>query len=206
MKISKPEIKLTANPILSNQITNQPAEVTSNVAVVQNISRNVTKSHINEIFLEYGTIKGVYQPKDLETKIARNYMYVEFQNLEDVEKAILYMNGAQIDGCIVKVENLSEIKQEKPEKTTNKNYHYSRKKRSRSRSRQKKEIQTKKFNKKSYYEQENRYKKEKEKKKRHTHRKESHSNKSSKSNDSKKSKSDIDFSSSSSSKSDRSSS
>jgi RNA recognition motif-containing protein len=94
-------MKTKTNPVSAFQ------ELTTTVLMVSNISRNLNKNHLNEIFGAYGQLKGVYIPKEEESKLAKNYAYLEFINKEDADKAILYMGDGQIDGLKVKVELLS---------------------------------------------------------------------------------------------------
>ena len=79
-------------------------ELNTTVVLVSNISRNLTKKHLMEIFSAYGALKGVYQPKDEESKLSKNYAYLEYLNREDAEKACLYMSEGQIDGLRIKAE------------------------------------------------------------------------------------------------------
>ena len=77
------------------------------IAVVYNISPNVTEKHIKEIFSNYGEIKGVYIPKKGKRNLKENYAFIEFIKKENAEEAQLYMDGGQIDGKVVKVEILN---------------------------------------------------------------------------------------------------
>ena len=77
------------------------------IAVVYNISPNVTENHIKEIFSYYGEIKGVYIPKKGKRNLKENYAFIEFIKKENAEEAQLYMDGGQIDGKEVKVEILN---------------------------------------------------------------------------------------------------
>lgn len=100
---------------ISNLITNSNpssainsfCELTTTVLIISNISRNLTRRHLQEIFSFYGPMKGAYIPKDEESKLNKNYAYLEFMNKEDAERAILYMSEGQIDGLKVKLEILS---------------------------------------------------------------------------------------------------
>lgn len=87
---------------------NKQAELNATtVLMVSNISRNITKKHLQEIFSPYGELKGVYVPRNEETKIQKSYVFLEYGNQENAEKAMLYFSGGQIDGLIVKVEILN---------------------------------------------------------------------------------------------------
>lgn len=53
----------------------------------------------------YGTIKTCELPTErVHTHLHRGYGYIEYENAEDTEKAIKYMDGGQIDGQAVSVE------------------------------------------------------------------------------------------------------
>ncbi|CAB3401229.1 unnamed protein product [Caenorhabditis bovis] len=72
---------------------------------IRNLSKNVQKGHLEEIFAIYGSIKLVDLPPDRNHQyLHRGYGYIEYENVEDAEKAIKYMDGGQIDGLIVSVE------------------------------------------------------------------------------------------------------
>ena len=79
----------------------------STILMVSNISRNVTKKHLQEIFSPYGDLKGVYVPRHEETKLQKSYVFLEYGNQDNAEKAMLFFSGGQIDGLVVKVEILN---------------------------------------------------------------------------------------------------
>jgi RNA recognition motif-containing protein len=92
----------------NSNIKHKAAELNaSTVLMVSNISRNVSKIHLQEIFSPYGELKGVYVPRHEETKLQKSYVFLEYGNQENAEKAMLYFSGGQIDGLIVKVEILN---------------------------------------------------------------------------------------------------
>ena len=62
---------------------------------VTNLTRNVTKAHLLEIFATFGTIKKV----KLETSSA----YVYFETPEMADCAIKHLNNGSIDGIVIKV-------------------------------------------------------------------------------------------------------
>ena len=78
------------------------------IAVVYNISPNLTEAHIKEIFSNYGEIRDVYIAIDENTKVKKDYAFIEFESREGAEKAELYMSGGQIDGLVVKMEILEK--------------------------------------------------------------------------------------------------
>lgn len=94
------------NNNINNQDENNPYNMT--IVVVYNISPNLSEEHIKEIFSNYGEIKDVYIAINEETKVKKDYAFIEFTNRNDAENAELYMNGGQIDGLIIKVEILKQ--------------------------------------------------------------------------------------------------
>ncbi|MCQ2817180.1 MAG: RNA-binding protein with serine-rich domain 1 [archaeon] len=77
------------------------------ILVVQGLTKNVNKAHLKEIFGNYGEINEVYFPIDNSTRLNKNYAFVEFKDLNDAEKASLFMDGGQIDGVFIKTEILN---------------------------------------------------------------------------------------------------
>jgi RNA recognition motif-containing protein len=132
-------------------------ELTTTVLLVNNVSRNLSKAHLQEIFSQYGPLKGVYIPKDEDTKFFKNYAYLEYVNKVDAEKACDYMGEGQIDGLKIRITILhppdeTKILEDKSatqtgdilsnqnsfqNKESSYNRGYSRRRRSRSRSRSK---------------------------------------------------------------------
>lgn len=76
------------------------------VLVVYNISRNVKKEHLHEIFSAYGNVNGVYFPVYPNTNQKKNFAFIEFPDIKMAEKAALYFNGGQIDGQYIETEIL----------------------------------------------------------------------------------------------------
>jgi RNA-binding protein with serine-rich domain 1 len=103
-------------------------ELTTTVLLVNNVSRNLSKTHLLEIFSQYGILKGVYIPRDEENKVFKNYAFLEYVNKEDAEKACDYMGEGQIDGLKIRIKFLhppEETKQNPEEKNasqTNENF------------------------------------------------------------------------------------
>ena len=69
---------------------------------ISKITRNVNKSHMEEIFLNYGKVKLVDLP--LSNGISRGIAYVDYETPEEAEDALKYMNGGWIDGQEVSVQ------------------------------------------------------------------------------------------------------
>nr|CAD2201570.1 unnamed protein product [Meloidogyne enterolobii] len=71
----------------------------------RNLSRNITKAHLEEIFSLFGVIKSCELPMDrVHIHIPRGYGYIEYEKAEDAEKAIKHMDGGQIDGLEIQCE------------------------------------------------------------------------------------------------------
>ncbi len=61
---------------------------------VGNLSYEVTKEDVEEVFGEYGTIKRVHLPTDRETGRFRGFAFVEMSSDAEEEKAIETLDGA----------------------------------------------------------------------------------------------------------------
>ncbi|CAM9426954.1 unnamed protein product, partial [Heterosigma akashiwo] len=70
---------------------------------VANLSRNVKKDHLEEIFSTYGQTSKVELVVDKRVNLPKGYAFVEFKNREDAEQAQLCMDGGQLDGNVLKV-------------------------------------------------------------------------------------------------------
>ncbi|XP_061562570.1 RNA-binding protein with serine-rich domain 1-like isoform X2 [Phycodurus eques] len=63
------------------------------------LTRNVIKEHIQEIFSTYGKIKMIDMPMNrVHPHLSKGYAYIEFETPEEAEKALIHMDGGQIDG------------------------------------------------------------------------------------------------------------
>ena len=78
------------------------------IAVIHNITPNVTEEHLKEIFSNFGEVKDCYIPINKQTQLKKNYAFIEFTKIENAEKAQLYMDEGQIDGKVVNVEILAK--------------------------------------------------------------------------------------------------
>ncbi len=78
------------------------------IAVIHNITPNVTEEHLKEIFSNFGEVKECYIPINKQTQLKKNYAFIEFTKLENAEKAQLYMDEGQIDGKVINVEILAK--------------------------------------------------------------------------------------------------
>eukprot|EP00268_Persea_americana_P052376 TRINITY_DN5859_c1_g1_i8.p1 TRINITY_DN5859_c1_g1~~TRINITY_DN5859_c1_g1_i8.p1 ORF type:complete len:233 (-),score=45.30 TRINITY_DN5859_c1_g1_i8:586-1284(-) len=67
---------------------------------IDQLTRNVNEAHLKEIFSNFGVVVNVELSVDRTVNIPRGYGYVEFKTRADAEKALLYMDGAQIVGML----------------------------------------------------------------------------------------------------------
>ncbi|CEP10940.1 hypothetical protein [Parasitella parasitica] len=73
--------------------------------LVTNLTRNVKEDHIREIFGEFGKISYLEFPINKLLKTNKGKAYIDFETQDDADKAISYMDNAQLDGkriaCVV---------------------------------------------------------------------------------------------------------
>ncbi len=62
---------------------------------VANLSYEVEKSYLEEIFSEYGTVKRIHIPTDRETGNVRGFAFVELSSEAEEDKAIEALDGAE---------------------------------------------------------------------------------------------------------------
>lgn len=80
----------------------------------------MNRNHLIEIFGAYGNLKAVEIAEDKETKLSKGYAFLEYQNKEAAEKACLYMSGGQVDGQVIKIEQLNtNLNKEKEKEASN---------------------------------------------------------------------------------------
>jgi RNA recognition motif-containing protein len=70
---------------------------------VGNLSFNTTNQDLNDLFGEIGTVESANIIEDRETGRSRGFAFVEMANQEDGEKAIAELNGKEVDGRTLKV-------------------------------------------------------------------------------------------------------
>ena len=70
---------------------------------VGNLSFDATQEDINQVFVEYGTVKSVKVPTDRETGRVRGFAFVEMSTEEEEEAAIAALDGAEWMGRTLKV-------------------------------------------------------------------------------------------------------
>jgi RNA recognition motif-containing protein len=70
---------------------------------VGNLNYNTTESELNELFGQYGQVTSVAVITDRETGRAKGFGFVEFANDEDAKAAIAALDGKELGGRSLKV-------------------------------------------------------------------------------------------------------
>ena len=70
---------------------------------VGNLSYEVTKEEVTEVFAEYGAVKEVYMPTDRETGKFRGFAFVHMVNEPDEATAIEELDQAEWHGRTIRV-------------------------------------------------------------------------------------------------------
>jgi len=70
---------------------------------VGNISFNTTNQDLNDMFGEVGTVESANVVEDRETGRSRGFGFVEMASKADAENAIAQLNGKEVDGRDLKV-------------------------------------------------------------------------------------------------------
>lgn len=65
---------------------------------VGNLSFNTTEAALRDAFGVFGTLTDVHLPNDRETGRPRGFAFITFSTAEESQAAIEKMNGAQLDG------------------------------------------------------------------------------------------------------------
>ena len=80
---------------------------------VGNLSFNVTENDLQDAFAAFGTVTEVNLMLDRVTNRPRGFAFVSMSNKEEAEKAIQAMNGKQLDGRALTV-NEARPREERP--------------------------------------------------------------------------------------------
>src|SRR5215470_1136663 len=70
---------------------------------VGNISFNTTNQDLNELFGTIGTVQSANVVEDRETGRSRGFGFVEMASKADADNAIAQLNGKEVDGRALKV-------------------------------------------------------------------------------------------------------
>ncbi|RIB12106.1 hypothetical protein C2G38_1904644, partial [Gigaspora rosea] len=74
---------------------------------VSKLTKNVTDSHLQEIFGSYGRIRTIEMANMLELYISllgqmnKGTAFIDYDTRAEAEKAISYMDGGQLDGAVL---------------------------------------------------------------------------------------------------------
>lgn len=70
--------------------------------MVANLTRNVSETHVREIFTTFGALRDVELAIEKSVNLPKGFAYVSFEKADDAQRAMEYMNGGQIDGNVIK--------------------------------------------------------------------------------------------------------
>lgn len=70
---------------------------------VEKMNKDVTDSHLSEIFGHFGTVLRAFYTENNRKYTIRRFGFVEYSSLEEAKDAVRYMNGGQINGRIIDV-------------------------------------------------------------------------------------------------------
>ncbi|RAK98041.1 RNA-binding protein with serine-rich domain 1 [Aspergillus ibericus CBS 121593] len=75
----------------------------SSKIVVEKLTKNVTESHLREIFGGFGDIQSLDLPMNKAFMMNRGTAYIHYHDPADAEAAIAHMHEAQLDGAVLNV-------------------------------------------------------------------------------------------------------
>ena len=81
---------------------------------VDNISFRTTADILREEFKRFGSLGDVYLPRNYSTNEPRGFAFVRFVNREDGEDALRSMDGKNIDGRDIRIQEAKERRAENP--------------------------------------------------------------------------------------------
>ncbi|KAF4254240.1 hypothetical protein KXW98_005866 [Aspergillus fumigatus] len=81
----------------------EPKQWTSKKFKVEKLTKNVTTSHLREIFGSFGDIKSLELPMNRTFMTNRGTAYILYHDPADAEAAVSHMHEAQLDGAVLNV-------------------------------------------------------------------------------------------------------
>ncbi|MEM8808696.1 MAG: RNA-binding protein [Cyanobacteria bacterium P01_D01_bin.44] len=84
---------------------------------VGNLSYSATQEDIEQVFVEYGTVKRVTLPMDRETNRPRGFAFVEMEEDSQEEAAIEALDGAEWMGRELRV-NKARPREQQPRRSS----------------------------------------------------------------------------------------
>jgi RNA recognition motif-containing protein len=70
---------------------------------IGNLAYNVTEDDLKNLFSEYGTIESINIIKDMFSERSKGFGFVEMPNNSEAHQAILALNGKELKGRYIKV-------------------------------------------------------------------------------------------------------
>lgn len=71
---------------------------------IGNLALTATESSVNELFAKYGTVNSCRLITDRNTSQSKGFGFVEMDSVEEATKAISELNGQDVNGRIIKVD------------------------------------------------------------------------------------------------------
>ncbi|PWZ00079.1 hypothetical protein BCV70DRAFT_104620 [Testicularia cyperi] len=77
--------------------------------LVENLSQNVQKPHLEQIFGWYGKVLDCHIPLHSQSAVNKGIAYINFGSAEHAVKAVLYMSNGQIDGRRIEIKTCAPL-------------------------------------------------------------------------------------------------
>ncbi|KAK3709824.1 hypothetical protein LTR37_010652 [Vermiconidia calcicola] len=92
----------------SRSYTRSPSPPRSAKIVIEKLTKNVSPTHLREIFATYGEISELEMPMNKQFMTNRGIAYIVFAEAGYAESAIAHMHEAQLDGALISSESAGE--------------------------------------------------------------------------------------------------
>lgn len=83
---------------------------------IGNMNYKTTEERLGEVFQEYGEVVSINIIKDKDTGRPRGFAFIEMSSDEEANKAISSLNGSDLDGRQIKVNEAKERRDFKQER------------------------------------------------------------------------------------------
>lgn len=80
-----------------------PTPLSTTKIVIERLTKNVRKAHIEEIFSVYGTIASLDMPMNRRFDVNRGLCYIIYEDAKSADLAISCMHEGQLDGSVLSV-------------------------------------------------------------------------------------------------------
>jgi RNA recognition motif-containing protein len=77
---------------------------------------------LKEVFSKYGEVGDVYIPRNFSTNEPKGFAFVRFPNRSDAEEAMRSMEGGEIEGRVISIQEAKEKRAENPRETMRERY------------------------------------------------------------------------------------